>query len=271
MAALGLLAATLSVLALASAEAGPPRVVSLDFCADQFVLALSDRADILAVSPQADDAHSALRDRAEGLPQLRATAEDVLALQPDLIVRSYGGDARTLAFFERVGLTVHQIGFAGDFDGIRAALRDTANALGQTDRGETLIAAMDAQHAAAPRRNGTAALYLTPAGATTGSGTLIDATLAAAGLTNATPGAGWRSLPLEEIAQQSPDLVVTAYFEDLSAAPDGWAVASHPVFRRLIADTPRLDLDGAQISCGTWMLADAAADLRAAAESHAAP
>jgi len=271
MAALSLFAAALSGLALASVEASPPRVVSLDFCADQFVLALSDRTDILAVSPSADDAHSALRERADGIPQLRATAEDVLALQPDLIVRSYGGDARTLAFFQRLGLRVHHIGFAGDFDGIRIAVRETAGALGQADRGAALIATMDAQLAAAPSRNGPAALYLTPAGATTGSGTLIDATLSAAGLANATPGAGWRSLPLEQIAQQSPDLVVTAFFNDRSAPPDGWAVASHPVFQRLINETPRLDIDGAQISCGAWMLAEAAADLRAAAEAQVTP
>jgi iron complex transport system substrate-binding protein len=260
MASLSLVAA-LAGLALAEAEANPPRVVSLDFCADQFVLALANRDDILAVSPQADDAHSALRAEAEGLTQLRATAEDVLALQPDLIVRSYGGDARTLAFFERLGLEVHQIGFASDFDGIEAGLRATARALGHPERGEALIAnmALEDPHTDIDRPSG---LYLTPAGATTGSGTLIDATLNAAGLRNAASGSGWRSLPLEQLAQEDPDLVVTAFFDDQSAPPDGWAVARHPVFQRLIADTPRLDMDGAQTSCVSWMLADAARDLR---------
>ncbi len=245
--------------------------MSLDFCADQFVLALADREDILAVSPQADDAHSALRNQAIGLPQLRATAEDVLALQPDLIVRSYGGDARTLAFFERLGLPVYQIGFASTFDDIRLSVRDTAAALGHPGRGESLVAGMDAQLPTSNDDTGPAALYLTPAGATTGSGTLIDETLQAAGLANATPGSGWRSLPLEQLAQEAPELVVTAYFDDQSAAPDGWAVARHPVFQQLIDDTPRLDLDGAQISCGTWLLADAAASLRATAEALNTP
>ncbi len=257
----------LSGLALATAEASPQRVVSLDFCADQFVMALADREDILAVSPQADDAHSALRDQAEGLPQLRATAEDVLALQPDLIVRSYGGDARTLAFFERLGLEVYQIGFANDFAGIRANVRATAAALGQSERGEALVIGMDAHLSAMTGAPEHSALYLTPSGATTGEGTLIDATLEAAGLENAAPGTGWRSLPLEQLAQEAPELVVTAFMDDQSAPPDGWAVASHPVFQRLIGDTPRLEMDGSRTSCGTWMLAEAAADLRDAADA----
>ncbi len=263
--------AALAGLALAQAEASPPRVVSLDFCADQFVLALADREDILAVSPQADDAHSALRDQAVGLPQLRATAEDVLALQPDLIVRSYGGDARTLAFFERLGLSVYQIGFAGDIAGIQTVVRDTARAVGHADRGDALVANMDAQLNAPNQETAPATLYLTPSGTTTGSGTLIDEVLTAAGLDNATPGPGWRSLPLEQLAQEAPELVVTAYFGDQSAAPDGWAVARHPVFQRLISETPRLDLDGAQVSCGTWLLADAAAELRDAVALREAP
>jgi iron complex transport system substrate-binding protein len=149
----------------------------------------------------------------------------------------------------------------------------TAEALGQRERGASLLAEMDAQLASDDRASAAerAALYLTPAGATTGSGTLIDEVLSEAGLANAAPGSGWRSLPLEVIAQQSPDLLVTAYFDDESAPPDGWAAARHPVFQRLLDNGERLRLDGAQISCGTWMLADAVAELREATAEVEAP
>lgn len=270
MAALIAALALAAMLALASAEASPPRVVSLDFCADQFVLALADRDQILAVSTQADDAHSALRDRAQGLPQLRDAAEEVLALRPDLVVRSYGGDARSLAFYERLELPLHQIGFASDFDGVRAVIRETAAALHQEARGEALIAHMDARLPRAHEAARPAALYLTPAGATSGSGTLMDAVLTAGGAGNAAAAngaAGWRSLPLEALAFEAPDMVVTAFLDGDSAAKDGWALANHPVFQRLIEETPRIDLDGAYTACGTWLLADAAAELRAGVEA----
>ncbi len=271
MAALSVLPALAASLALAaSAGASPPRVVSLDFCADQFVLALADREQILAVSAQADDAHSALRARAGGLPQLRDAAEEVLALQPDLIVRSYGGDARTLAFYDRLGLPLHQIGFANDFNGVRRIIREAAAALEQQARGDALIAQMDARLAGAAAGGRPAALYLTPAGATSGSGTLMDAVLTAGGADNAAAAdgsSGWRSLPLEALAFEAPDLVVTAFLDGDSAAKDGWALANHPVFRRLIETTPRVDLDGAHTACGTWLLADAAAELRAGVQA----
>ena len=51
------LPAALALLAAGPAAAGP-RVVSLDQCADQYVLALSAPADIAGLSYRADDADS---------------------------------------------------------------------------------------------------------------------------------------------------------------------------------------------------------------------
>jgi len=62
----------------------PTRIVSLDFCADQYVLKLADRENILALSPEAVMAHSYMRTKAEGMPSVRPLAEDAIALQPDL-------------------------------------------------------------------------------------------------------------------------------------------------------------------------------------------
>ena len=71
------------MLAAALALAGPaqaaPRVMSLDQCADQYVLALSPREAIVGVSPRVDDRDSYLRAMSAGLPQRRASAEAVLA------------------------------------------------------------------------------------------------------------------------------------------------------------------------------------------------
>ena len=73
-------------------SAVPSRIVSLDFCADQFLLELADRGQITALSTQSQAEHSFWRARAKGIPQVRARAEAVLALRPDLVVRTYGGD-----------------------------------------------------------------------------------------------------------------------------------------------------------------------------------
>ena len=62
-----------------------PRVVSLDYCADQYVLGLADPDHVLAVSDHADDRHSYLRAQAQGVPQIRDDAEDVDALERNLV------------------------------------------------------------------------------------------------------------------------------------------------------------------------------------------
>ncbi len=258
-----------SVLLTACQPAPPPdsagrRIVSLDYCADQFVLGLAHRRDILAVSPDAGAAFSYMRDAADGLPTVRPRAEDVLALEPDLVVRSYGGGPNARTFFERAGVPVLQIGFADDIDGARATIRHTGRGLGVPERGEELIAGMDARlRAARGLAPGTRALYVTPAGYTAGPGTLVDELLAAAGLENFQSRRGWRPIPLERLAYETPDLAAEASFGAGTNHDDAWTPFRHPVARRTLRSVPVASLDGATTSCGAWFLADAVATLAA--------
>ncbi|MCG8441008.1 MAG: ABC transporter substrate-binding protein, partial [Caulobacterales bacterium] len=82
----------------------PARVVSLDFCADQYVLKLVERQRVLALSPDATREFSYMRAEAAGVRSVRPRAEDVILLEPDLVVRSYGGGPNAAAFFERAGV-----------------------------------------------------------------------------------------------------------------------------------------------------------------------
>ncbi len=238
------------------------RIVSLDYCADQFVLGLAHRRDILAVSPDAVAAFSYMRDAAAGLPAVRPRAEDVLILKPDLVVRSYGGGPNARTFFERAGVPVLQIGFAHDIDGARATIRHAARGLGVPERGEELIAGMDARlRVANVHAPGTRALYVTPAGYTAGPGTLVHELLAAAGLDNFQSRPGWRPIPLERLAYETPDLAAEATFGEGTNHDDAWTPFRHPVARRTMRSVPLASLDGATTSCGGWFLADTVATL----------
>lgn len=112
----------------------PVRIVSLDYCADQFVLKLVDRDRILAVSPDADADFSYMRAAAVGLRKVRPVAEDALILEPDLIVRSYGGGPNAAAFFEKAGVPVLNVGWASDIDAVKAVILDMAEGLGEPAR-----------------------------------------------------------------------------------------------------------------------------------------
>ena len=175
-----------AALALAGAAAAGPRVVSLDQCADQFVMALSPRADIAGVSYRAGAPDSYLRETARGLSRLRANLESVLAARPAVVVREWGGDAALVRRLQARGVTVVGVEDAEDFAGVRANIRRVAAALGRARQGEALVSRMDGQLAAAAGAwRGRRALYLTPGGFTAGRATLVGAMMRAAGMTDA--------------------------------------------------------------------------------------
>ena len=246
----------------AEAESAHPTVVSLDYCADQYVLALADRSQILALSKDSERAFSHLRDKAAGVPKVRAAAEDVIALKPDIVLRSWGGDARALELYERLGIRTVQIGYAADIPGTAGLLRDVAAELGQGARAEEIIAAMPPAHPYSGRE----ALYVTPGGVSAGKDTMIDSLMTHAGLGNANKAAGWTSLPLEQLVRAPPDLVLAAFFGFDDDATDRWSVSRHPVMARLMASAQVIDLDEARVSCTGWFVADEAAAVAASLE-----
>lgn len=245
------------------APAVPQRIVSLDYCADQFVLKLADRAQIAALSTSAASGFSYMRTSAAGLPQVRARAEDVLGLRPDLVVRSYGGEANIAGLLARARTPLAQLAYGEDFEAVRGNIRAMAAAFGHPQRGEALVAEMDARLAAIQPGGKRTALYVTPAGFTTGPGSLVDALLRAAGLENFETAPGWRPLPLERLAGERPDMVAAGFFNTHTTAADSWSSMRHPIALRQMRERPVVHLDGAWIACGGWFLVDAAEALAA--------
>ena len=241
----------------------PMRIVSLDYCADQYVLKLADTEQILAVSPDAGKAFSYMRETANGIPTVRPVAEDVLILKPDLVVRSYGGGPNAVAFFERAGVPVLQVGWASNVDtegtdSIPSLIQHMADGLGQGSRGEALVSEFRNRLASiATRDAGDTALYMTPAGVTTGKGSLVHEMLVTAGLKNFQENPGWRSLPLERLAYEQPDLVVAAFFETSANRIHPWSASNHPIARTQLEDSQVIPIQGAWTACGGWFILDA--------------
>lgn len=241
----------------------PMRIVSLDFCADQYVLKLADRDQILALSPDAERDFSFMRAEAKDLPTVRALAEDVLILKPDLVVRSYGGGPNAGAMFERAGIPVLQVGWARSVHGedvgsIPRVIIDVADGLGQSERGQQLVAEFTQRLSQLKAdASGKSALYMTPAGVTTGGNTMAHEMMQAAGLINFMDKPGWHSLPLERLAYERPEMVATAYYDAKTNHDNVWSPSRHPIAKRELSETPRTDLEGAWLSCGGWFILEA--------------
>ncbi len=245
----------------AAAPADPPRrIVSLDYCADQYVLGLADRDRILALSLDAREEFSYLRDEADGLPTVRQRIEDVLALRPDLVVRSYGGGPRTTLFLQQAGVPVLALGFMQDIDSIRATIRRAAATFGVPERGESIVAEMDVrldQARAAARATDEDVLYLSPAGVSAGPDTLVHELIEMAGFDNFQRQPGWRSIPLERLAYETPDRYAVGGFGAEQDRESPWTPFRHPVATRRVAEGPMTAIDGATVTCGGWYLMDA--------------
>lgn len=243
------------------AEARPLRVLSLDQCADQYVLALRPDAE-LALSPRADDPDAWLREAAKGRARVRPTLEAAVSFQPDVVVRYWGGEPRLLTRLEARGTSVAVIADATDFDGIRANIRSVAQALDARERGEALIARMDARLAEAvpATRQAPTALYLTAGGFTAGRETLIDAIFRAAGFRNAADKPYFNPVSVERIALSPPVLFVLGFFDQ--ARGDWRGPGRHPVVRKAAKGRVAASLPASTLTCPAWFAADAAAMLR---------
>lgn len=233
----------------------PQRIVSLDYCADQYVLKMVEPERILAVSRDAHMPFSYMREAAVGLPVVRASAESVLALRPDLIVRSYGGGPNAARLFEQAGVPTVQVGWAGDLEGIKRVTREMAKALDADETGEAMVTDMERRLAAiTPGTGSQTSLYMTPGGVTSGPGSLVNEMLNAAGLVNFVETPGWQDLPLEKLVRQRPDHVAYASFNSHKTP---WSRARHPLARQQVETVATTRMEGAWTSCGGWFLVDA--------------
>lgn len=258
------LAVAAFLLSCGPAFAGP-RVFSTDYCADQYAIALADTSDIAALSPESRRDFSYLRKAAGILPQARPTLEAAIGRRADVVLRSWGGDA---AAFERAGIRVVTLPSADDFEAVRRNIHSAAAALDAEERGEALIANMDARLKALPPIVGDApsALYVTPGGVTAGRKTFIDAMFEAAGVKNAAGDQDyWPALPLESLIRRPPSFVVAGFFRTDEVGADNWSAARHPAFKIAFAGARLVHLPADILACPAWFAADGVEAIRRAA------
>ena len=272
MAALGAVGAWATASAVApKMPARPKRIVSLNLCADQYLLALADPGQIAALTRFARDPDmSAAAKAAASVPISRGAAEDVLALQPDLIVATPGRRSGTRAALAKQNYPTLELSSADSYAAIVEQIREVAAAVGHVDRGEALIARMDADLAALARpHKGAVAAYYQRRGYMTGTGTLIDELMQRVGLVNLAGKLGKPSLSqlsLEELIAARPDYLIVESATD-RVRDQGTEMLHHPVLK----DIPRIRLPQAWTVCGGPAYVQAARSLaRQVADAHPA-
>lgn len=246
-------------------------VVSTDYCADQYVLALANNEQIKAVSFEALDVHSFHRERAKTVPAFSGSAEEILVNNPDVVVWSWRGSAPTNKLFERLGSDVARVDFALSPDDVFRNVSKIADALGRVREGETMIADYRARLAVLEKssKSDLKAVYVTPGGFTAGLGTFVDNVIKLSGLDTVASDmkiSSWQAVPLEALVLNQPDVIIGSFFDLTSAHRSKWGITRHPLLNRMMRDIPTILVPSKYLSCNGFFFIDGAEYIRREAQ-----
>ena len=244
----------------------PLRVMSMNQCTDQLVLALLPPERIASVTWLSRDPNASLMAAAAARVGVNhGLAEEVLAQRPDLVVAGSFTTPALRGMLARLGYPMIAVDHANSVADIRRITRQVAAAVGEPARGEALIAGMDAKLAGLARRPGPPIRVVAwdRTGFAAGEGTLYDAILTAAGACNLVRepiALSYRRPDVEVLLKANPALLVQGSV-DARAASLGDDVMRHRLVRRHWGDRT-LFIPQGYYACGTPMIADAALRLR---------
>ncbi|WP_448661474.1 ABC transporter substrate-binding protein [Sphingomonas sp. CJ20] len=244
---------------------GGPRVVSINPCVDAVLMHVADPAQIAGISHYSQDPDATSIDLAlaRRFKATSGTAEEVVALRPDLVIAGAHVAPATIAALKRMHIKLIQLPVPDSIAESTEQVRTIASAMGHADRGEALVGAIDravtrAQVAgAAP----VPALIWQSGGLVPGAKTLPDELLRVSGFSNLSAAYGlkrWDVLPLEYLVARPPRVLLS-----VGDAGQGDRMLSHPVLKRLHANIAVRAYPERLMHCGGPTIIDATARLAA--------
>lgn len=252
--------------ATAAAAEPPRRVVSLNLCTDQLAMMLAAPGQLVSVTHlAADPMMSVMADQAASLVLNHARAEEIHALNPDLVLAVSWTPRHTISLLRRLGLEVVEMPLAMRLEEIPANIAQIGQWLGREAQAEALIADFHAGLAALALPDGPRprAVLHNANNYTSGNGTMAGQILALAGLANIAEEAGITgggTLPMEQIVILAPDLVIQAQRYPGASRAEG--VMDHPAITAL-RNRGGGTLSDAEWVCGTPHVLRAVARLAA--------
>jgi iron complex transport system substrate-binding protein len=193
----------------------------------------------------------------------------VIALRPDVVLTAAHSSPATRAALTRLGVRTELFKVPNSWVENQAQIRRIAEAVGHPQRGEALIAQVEAAIVRSAPRPGTrpiTALVFQPQGFAAGHGTLVDDMMRRAGFVNVAQRYGlkkWGNVSLERLLDDPPEVLLAG-----QAAPDAATFAekilNHPALARIAPRMTRAVFPERLLYCGGPGLIDTAAALATA-------
>jgi iron complex transport system substrate-binding protein len=239
-----------------SGAAPPRRVVSLNPCLDGILLSVADRRQIAALSHYSrEPSQSAVAAEARRYPFTWGSAEEIVALNPDLVLTSGMGAVALTGVLPHLGIRQARFAVPATVDESLAQIARVSSLVGHADRGTALAARIRAALAAAAPRPGEArlgALIYEYHGLASGPHTLVDELMRRTGFDNLAPRYGLRrtgDVPLDALVAQPPQVLLAGR---LAPGEPVWAdrELSHPVLKALPPSVRRETFPEQLMFCG---------------------
>lgn len=220
------------------------RIVSINLCADELVLRLAEPRNIASVTWLSRGSSSNVPELAADIPINHGLAEEIIPLNPDLVMAGIYTTRAAVAMLKRTNFSVFELDVPRNLAEVRHQYLETADVLGERARGERIVADLEARLAALETERPserTRAIVLNPNGMTVTRGTLVDEIMSRAGLENVAATLGlpeYQSIPLETVVSQGVEVLILSSYRD---GPPALAseILNHPVLAR-IADRTRV-------------------------------
>jgi iron complex transport system substrate-binding protein len=260
-----IVAAALAMLSAAvcapACAAGLPRIVSMNVCTDQLVIALADPGQIVGISRFSRDVSWAVGGISR-YPILSGDAEDVLVSRPDIVVASLFDKRSTRELLKNHGVHVAEFAVPQNLDEAKVQIRAMGDIVGHPDRAAREIDRLDAaivraRQMVADKRY--SVLPLSRRGWVSGRDSFVSSLLTETGLFNAASdfGVGTSGFAsLEAIVNLKPDFLLVSQAGD-HAGDDGQAFLLHPALERFYPPARRIVIPERLTECGGVMLAEA--------------
>lgn len=242
----------------------PQRIVSLNPCVDAILVQVADRSQIAAISRYSHEpSSSSIGPAGATYPFTWGTAEEVVALRPDLVLADPYASPATRAALKRLGVQAELFGLPNSVAESLAQVMRIAQAVGHPERGRALVARIRRAIAEAAPPRGAApltALIYQSGGVVAPRGTMMDEMMRRAGFENAAPRYGLDragAVPLERLIADPPDVLLAG---QLRPGAPTWAdrVLAHPAMARLKGRTYRAAFPQRLTFCGGPVLIDTA-------------
>lgn len=240
------------------------RIASMSLCSDELILQLADRSAIASLSYlSADPAYSGHSSDIDGIPLNHGQAEEIIALDPDLILTSRFSATSAVNLLQQFSYSVHTLDFPVTMEQSYRQINEVAELVGEPERGAALIAQMQARIAGIQLRlaayRDKSAVFYSNNGFSFGSSTLRDSFLVSLGLNNLAAAnglVGVGRLPLELLIAAEPDILLV----DQAGPHDSklaQALLQHPALQRFPSPPTVVVLPDRLFQCAGPALLDA--------------